>query len=609
MQDIVVTLHRAPGDTLVLTGLLRDLQVAHPGRYRVWADVNHPELLRHNPWVFAAHPRRRKWPDGFAVVSADYGRGIAQQKHETVHFLTWFHREFARRTGVTVPITRPEPCIYLSPEEYALRPIDSRYWVIVAGGKSDATVKIWSQAAFRRTVGMLRGLGLGVVQCGAAGHIHFDLDGTLNLVGRTSLRDFLRLIYHADGVICGVTLAMHAAAALARPCVVIAGGREAWWWEAYDRRNAGLGGEEVARLLPTPHRYLHTIGLLPCCRRHGCWRNKVIATGRDTSICYRPVHGESGPLPECLDMITPEHVVAAAMSYYEDHSLPPIGAVPPVPRGSDPAPVPVLVSALEGPRIVINRHPPTDPSFDDPIIGGGLTAFVLLYGDFPIMHRRCLDALIATVPRGQVELRVISNRLCAESALYVQRLIDQGLVSSHRSHAENVGKYPAMRAAFHDEADPITTNYLLWLDDDTICDRDPAWLARLLDTIVREHPAGARMFGPPYRIALRPGQAEWIRTAPWYRGRPFRDRRGHESATGDRVHFPTGSFWALHVPTMRELDIPDARLVHNGGDVMIGEQLHQAGVRWAPFASGKDVVNWSSAPRRGRDEAPAGALK
>ena len=54
------------------------------------------------------------------------------------------------------------------------------------------------------------------VQCGEAGkgHVHPPLEGVINLVGRTDLRQIVRLIYHAQGIVCPVTFFMHAAAAI-----------------------------------------------------------------------------------------------------------------------------------------------------------------------------------------------------------------------------------------------------------------------------------------------------------------------------------------------------------------------------------------------------------
>jgi hypothetical protein len=120
---------------------------------------------------------------------------------------------------------------------------------------------------------------------------------------------------------------MHVAAAFDKPCVVIAGGREEPWWEAYVDDYAAFGPK--AAPVTVPHRYLHTLGLLECCKLKGCWKRKVIKTA-DTDpkhLCKLISPTMSGQvIPECMNMITVDHVVEAVMSYYEDGTLPAIGA-------------------------------------------------------------------------------------------------------------------------------------------------------------------------------------------------------------------------------------------------------------------------------------------
>ena len=81
---------------------------------------------------------------------------------------------------------------------------------------------------------------------------------------------------------------MHVAAALDRPAVVIAGGREPVQWNAYPKQQ-----------------YVHTVGMLPCVSTQGevgaaCWRSRVRAVGDgnplDAELCQRPV----GDVAECL---------------------------------------------------------------------------------------------------------------------------------------------------------------------------------------------------------------------------------------------------------------------------------------------------------------------
>lgn len=328
-RRIVLVHTRAPGDVTVLTALVRDIALTYPGQFEIDVDTTCQEIWRHNPYLTPLR-RGQAWRKDIEYIKIQYGRGIRDQNHETIHFLAYFHRDFYKQCKVQVPLTLPYPDLHLTEEERQRRIVEGRYWLVLNGGKSDFTAKVWRGSNMQAVVDGLRSRGIGVVQTGAAspGNWHLPLRGVLDLVGRTSLRDFMRLVAQADGVICPVTAAMHMAAALHRPCVVLAGGREAWWWECYAPENTGLGGAAVARKIRVPHRYLHTIGLLECCKHHGCWRNKVVPLHNDKSLCVRPVMHPEQPVPFCLDMITPAMVEAAVLSYYYDGTLRPPADTP-----------------------------------------------------------------------------------------------------------------------------------------------------------------------------------------------------------------------------------------------------------------------------------------
>lgn len=332
-RKIILGHERAPGDITVMTALIRDIALTHPGRFQIGVSTSCMDLWKNNPYVTNLGPMGggsrgklgTKPPKGVEYYKLTYGRGIRDQKYETVHFLNYFHRDFYNQAKVKVPLHYPWPDLHLSEQEKKTPLVNGRYWLFLSGGKSDFTAKVWDHRAWAATVGMLQDQGLQMVQTGAQhqGHWHPPIPNVLNLVGFGGLRELLQLIHHADGVICAVTFAMHAAAALQKPCVVIAGGREAWWWEAYVPENKGLGGEQVASKIRVPHRYLHTIGLLDCCERHGCWKNKTVPLNGDKSICKYPIVRPGQATPKCLDMITPEMVTQACLSYYYDRTISP----------------------------------------------------------------------------------------------------------------------------------------------------------------------------------------------------------------------------------------------------------------------------------------------
>jgi hypothetical protein len=184
------------------------------------------------------------------------------------------------------------------------------YWVLVAGGKLDFTAKWWPPEYYQAVVDHFAGR-IQFVQCGGGRDRHPPLRRVLSLVGRTDLRQLVRVIYGAEGVVCPVTFAMHLAAAVPvrggagplRPCVVIAGGREPPHWEAYPG-----------------HQFLHTVGALDCCATGGCWKSRCQPVGdgdpKDRDLCRRPTRVGEGPLVgQCMAMVTPQRVTDAIELY------------------------------------------------------------------------------------------------------------------------------------------------------------------------------------------------------------------------------------------------------------------------------------------------------
>lgn len=305
---------QSPGDVLMLTAAVRDLHAAAPGRFHTDVRTACPALWENNPHLT---PLREGDP-GVEVLDMHYPL-VHQSNQQPFHFLHGYPQYLEERLGVRVPVTRFHGDVHLSDAERQGPPpgrdagVPERFWIVVAGGKYDFTAKWWDPARFQRVVDHFRGV-LRFIQCGEAGHWHPPLDGVLHRVGRTSPREFVRLMHHADGVLCGVTFAMHLAAAVPtrpdrpprRPCVVVAGGREPAHWEAYPG-----------------HQFLTTVGTLPCCAAGGCWRSRCQPVGdgdekdrRD--LCEQPVALTPAlRIPRCMHLITADDVIRRIELYLE----------------------------------------------------------------------------------------------------------------------------------------------------------------------------------------------------------------------------------------------------------------------------------------------------
>ena len=317
----------APGDVSMLTALVRDIKETYGPRYAVNVGTNFDAIWRHNPHLDKdIEPRA----PGVEIIKMKYG--VNRQRTNKHHFVTDFYRYFTEKTKIPVPVRKPKPDYHFSDEEKESPLVSGRYWIIVPGGKLDITNKFWSQVRYQEVVDRLRPFGLRFVQEGSTKKlcVHPPLDNVTNMVGLTSVRDLMVNVYHAEGVICGVTFPMHIAGGCDTPCVVLGGAREEPWWEEYSNDYNAFGPH--CEPVKVPHKYLHTLGL-NCGQangngRWGCWKQRVTAlpdgAKHNKSLCAKPVAGEEGQmLPKCLDLIETQHVVEAVMTYYEDGFLPP----------------------------------------------------------------------------------------------------------------------------------------------------------------------------------------------------------------------------------------------------------------------------------------------
>ena len=302
----------------MLTAAVRDLYRAHGDRFVIGVDTSCRAIWEGNPYITRLDPAEA----GCETFHCDYPL-VQRSDQSPYHFIHGFVQDLEQKLDVRIPVTEFKGDIHLSDREKGwisqVEELGVRhdFWVMMAGGKYDFTAKWWDPAGYQRVVDHFAGRIL-FVQCGGSGHWHPPLRNVINLVGKTDLRQFIRLIHHSVGVICPVTFAMHAAAAVPVPpgrpprraCVVIAGGREPAHWEAY----------------PT-HRFLANNGSLRCCQQGGCWKSRCQKVGDGVrkdkeDLCEQPVFLRHDLcIPRCMDMIRPADVIGAVETYYADGCL------------------------------------------------------------------------------------------------------------------------------------------------------------------------------------------------------------------------------------------------------------------------------------------------
>ncbi len=335
MKKLILKSFQSPGDVLMLTAAVRDLHQAHPGKFRTDVRTSAQALWENNPRIT---PLREGEP-GVQVLDMHYPL-IHQSNQRPYHFLHGYLHYLEERLGLKIPATEFRGEVFLSPQEKEspVKDLPESFWIVIAGGKYDFTAKWWNPASYQKVVDAFRGR-VHFVQCGEEGHWHPRLQGVTDLVGKTTTREFVRLMYHADGVLCPVTFAMHLAAAVEtkpgkpkrRAAVVIAGGREPSHWEAYPH-----------------HQFLHTQGTLDCCAEGGCWKSRCQLVGDgdgkdQCNLCLYPVQvSEKLRVPRCMEMIRTEDVVRRIELYYEGGALKYLASLdagPPVPAVQETKPV------------------------------------------------------------------------------------------------------------------------------------------------------------------------------------------------------------------------------------------------------------------------------
>jgi ADP-heptose:LPS heptosyltransferase len=313
-RKIILKNFQSPGDILMLTAAVRDLKLSHPD---LLIDVRTSayDIWKNNPHITKLDEKDTE----VEIINAEYPL-IHSSNDGPWHFIHGFIFDIGKKLNLKINITKFKGDIHLSNEERSWisqieeMGIKNDFWILMAGGKNDFTAKWQNPKTYQEVINHFKDK-ITFVQCGEKNHWHLPLENTINLIGKTDLRQFIRLIHHSIGVLCPITFAMHAAVAVPvkngrnfqnRPCVVVAGGREPAQWEAYPH-----------------HRFLSLNGSLLCCDNGGCWKSRCQLIGdgdiKDTQdLCIDPVQiTPELRIPKCMDMIKSQDIIRAIETYYE----------------------------------------------------------------------------------------------------------------------------------------------------------------------------------------------------------------------------------------------------------------------------------------------------
>jgi hypothetical protein len=340
-------------DALMLTAAVRDMQTHSYGGYVVDVHTLGMPLWDYNPYISRLDWRAVPYDGESELAANEYG--FPEHKTKIICYdteiqvvycsaggsfaassrlknLNAYHRihsfghDIADKLGLStvLPIGELKGVVNLSDIEKSwISQVEEsknfkNFWLIQTGGPDTQSSRWWDVERYQRVVDEFKDK-ITFVQVGAAGEHHPRLNGVLDFVGKTDIRQIIRLMYHAAGYVGAPGFLMHLAAATptrpyernGRPrppvkaAVIISGGQEPYQWFAYEN-----------------HQILHTNGMLPCCEVGGCGKTRCEVKHRlephPEQLCSLPVPiGRDRIVPKCLDMITVKMVVDRIAWHFE----------------------------------------------------------------------------------------------------------------------------------------------------------------------------------------------------------------------------------------------------------------------------------------------------
>ena len=303
MKKYLLKSNLSPGDAVVATTAIKSLHDLYPGEYSTAVDTSAMEVWENNPYI-------SEKSDEHELTELNYPL-IHQSNQRLVSFAQAYVDGLSQVIKRPLYLTTNRPHLYLSDvEKQWMDQIQEKYtngrkvqyWLINTGVKKDYTCKQWPVEYYQRVVDATAGV-IQWVQIGSNEHEHHPLGGVISLLGHTSQRELIRLVYHCQGGVGPSTYLQHLCAAFEKHYICLLGGREPVPWVTYPRQTT-----------------LHTIGQLSCCSNGGCWKSRVIpledGDGKDLSLCQNPILGFIKPVPKCMTMIKPEEVVMILSRIY-----------------------------------------------------------------------------------------------------------------------------------------------------------------------------------------------------------------------------------------------------------------------------------------------------
>lgn len=269
------------GDNVMLTSIIKNLSEQYNDKYEIGVlTEKFKDVYKNNPNVnFDINLKNNDiFIKRFGYFNkhdfyADYG-----------HSIFGFKRHIEEKLGIEIFIKDMNCDIHLYNDEKENR--FGNYWVLNAGFMNNILVKHYPHEKFEQVVKLLEGK-IKFVQVGT-GMYHIPIDGCINMVNKTSLRQLFNIIYNSRGTLSPISSTIHLSTMQSpygkpRPSVVIAGGRENNQLFIYNNT------------FP-----ISNVGFYDCCKINGCLKR---------NDCNHKVFLNNGLWsPKCMCDISPERI-------------------------------------------------------------------------------------------------------------------------------------------------------------------------------------------------------------------------------------------------------------------------------------------------------------
>jgi ADP-heptose:LPS heptosyltransferase len=285
-KKIILFNFQGLGDVVVLTAAVRDLKLTYP-HLQLNICTSYDDVFLNNP-----HISNVKLEDNDAECYYVDFRSYPYWDHAQAsypHFLGSMHKSVMYETGLSYNISSLLPNLYVTKQEIeTVRQkfkLNRPYWIINAGYRNhediDGSLKWWGNKNYQEVVNKFKDQ-IQFVQIGSDKDNHPELTNVKSLIGKTSIREFIILIYDCFGTFGPISAHVHMAAAFNKPSVIIGGGFEDFVLTKYPKQ-----------------RLIHSIGLLSCCQDTGCWNGhkQAVCNNRINNIC------------KCMTLIRPQQVI------------------------------------------------------------------------------------------------------------------------------------------------------------------------------------------------------------------------------------------------------------------------------------------------------------